>query len=400
MNLLKRINKNNFTFFIILLLVNVFPDYIYYTLGVGNFSLSVILAIILALPLVINKAIDKNILLLMFLFILFIFSNILSGFFFYNVGYLDEKIIFSVFSISLLFLFSLMLSKKILSFSEETIIQSVSTMYFLLTGCGLFAAIMVRLGLNPDKNMILFSEPSAFALIYIPFFAFYLHYSRDFKTIGVIFLAFFISLLVQNLTLMVGIILTTVLVKRIKITYILLPALCVSMVIYIYGNLYDFSYFTDRLNFVNSTNLSVLVYVSGVERAFLNLIDSNGIGIGFQQMGMNGIIGDSQKKLQLFDAGQLNLFDGSFISSKFISEFGAIGFIICVLYVLFTLYSVANFKRKTKISAHNVLFYCFMISFLVPLFVRGAGYINPYVIMFFCSCYGYFMSRKYNGSLP
>ncbi|VTP70958.1 Uncharacterised protein [Leclercia adecarboxylata] len=46
---------------------------------------------------------------------------------------------------------------------------------------------------------------------------------------------------------------------------------------------YDYTYFSSRLSFANSTNFSVLVYLSGLERAFLNFTESLGLGTGFSK---------------------------------------------------------------------------------------------------------------------
>ncbi|VTP70952.1 Uncharacterised protein [Leclercia adecarboxylata] len=106
-------------------------------------------------------------------------------------------------------------------------------------------------------------------------------------------------------------------------------------------------------------------------------------------MGYNGVVGESQKVLESLGAGHLNLYDGSFIASKFISEFGLIGLIFCILFTLKFIKSFISFNSKKSYSAQHVLAYCFLLSFIIPLFIRGAGYLNPYVFMMLSSMFMY-----------
>ncbi|MEL8355539.1 hypothetical protein J4W14_26385, partial [Escherichia coli] len=53
------------------------------------------------------------------------------------------------------------------------------------------------------------------------------------------------------------------------------------------------------------------------------------------QMGVNGEIGIYQQILAELDAPMLNIYDGSFISSKLISEFGVIGALMCIFYFFY-----------------------------------------------------------------
>lgn len=131
----------------------------------------------------------------------------------------------------------------------------------------------------------------------------------------------------------------------------------------------------------------MLVYLSGIERAFLNFITSYGLGIGFQQMGVNGEVGVYQQILADLDAPMLNIYDGSFISSKLISEFGFIGAIMCIFY-LFIFFSILSaFQKNKRYPPQYILAYSFYMCFFIPLFIRGAGYINPYVFMLFSSIF-------------
>ncbi|EFA6851380.1 O25 family O-antigen polymerase, partial [Escherichia coli] len=162
-----------------------------------------------------------------------------------------------------------------------------------------------------------------------------------------------IALGIQNLTMLVGIVISVFVMKKITIRQtivIFLGAWIFSMIL---SDL-DISYYTSRLDFKNTTNLSVLVYLSGIERAFLNFITSYGLGIGFQQMGVNGEVGVYQQILADLDAPMLNIYDGSFISSKLISEFGFIGAIMCIFY-LFIFFDFICVSKKIR-DIHRSIF--------------------------------------------
>jgi len=273
--------------------------------------------------------------------------------------------------------------------SDSTIEKASFRMFYILCAIGMVGAVLIIGGVVQDKSMVFFSEPSAFALIFLPFFSFALFYARGTTTIIIFIVSFSIALAVQNLTLLVGLVFCVIALKKVRI----LPfavAFCLMLFVWtFYQFTYDYTYFSSRLSFANSTNFSVLVYLSGLERAFLNFTESLGLGTGFQQMGYNGVVGESQKVLESLGAGHLNLYDGSFIASKFISEFGLIGLIFCILFTLKFIKSFISFNSKKSYSAQHVLAYCFLLSFIIPLFIRGAGYLNPYVFMMLSSMFMY-----------
>jgi hypothetical protein len=146
-------------------------------------------------------------------------------------------------------------------------------------------------------------------------------------------------------------------------------------------------YFTDRLDLSsNSSNLSVLVFLSGYERAWLALTGFNGLGVGFQQMGIVGPVGAFQLNIStIFGFDGLNLLDGGTLASKIIVEFGYPGLLLLFLY-LFKLIKVVNsFFGKREFSPQDLFYSSIYIMFFVVLFVRGAGYFNPSFFIFLIS---------------
>ena len=381
-------NTNTFLFF--LMLVFIAPDFIYYRLGLGNFSLSTLVALTVLFVCLRLKWITRDCRLAIALVFFILILNIISSFFVNGIADLfNIKVYVSVVSLLLMVYFASCFANNISYLSDSTIKKASFRMFYILCAIGMVGAVLIIGGVVQDKSMVFFSEPSAFALIFLPFFSFALFYARGTTTIIIFIVSFSIALAVQNLTLLVGLVFCVIALKKVRI----LPfavAFCLMLFVWtFYQFTYDYTYFSSRLSFANSTNFSVLVYLSGLERAFLNFTESLGLGTGFQQMGYNGVVGESQKVLESLGAGHLNLYDGSFIASKFISEFGLIGLIFCILFTLKFIKSFISFNSKKSYSAQHVLAYCFLLSFIIPLFIRGAGYLNPYVFMMLSSMFMY-----------
>lgn len=383
-----RIEEPNSTKRIIFLflLFLVFPDFLFYTLGIDNFSISTIISIILLFVFLRAKNTCKdNLLIIVVLFILLCFNCLLSMLF--NIEQvLSFKIVLSMYSILIMAYVSSCYAQTLWLCSEEILKRSVFYLFAFLCLIGIISILLQKTEIIHDKSMILFPEPSAFALVFIPIFSFCLYYTRGGGVLLLYILSLGIALGIQNLTMLVGIVISVFVMKKIKIRQtivIFLGAWIFSMIL---SDL-DISYYTSRLDFKNTTNLSVLVYLSGIERAFLNFITSYGLGIGFQQMGVNGEVGVYQQILADLDAPMLNIYDGSFISSKLISEFGFIGAIMCIFYLFIFFRFYLRFKKNKRYPPQYILAYSFYMCFFIPLFIRGAGYINPYVFMLFSSIF-------------
>ncbi len=383
-----RIEESNSTKRIICLFILflVFPDFLFYTLGVDNFSISTIISITLLFVFLRAKNICKdNFLIIVALFILLCFNCLLSMLF--NIEQaLTFKVVLSIYSILIMAYVSSCYAQTLWLCSEEILKRSVFYLFAFLCLIGIISILLQKTEIIHDKSMILFPEPSAFALVFIPIFSFCLYYTRGGGLLLLYILSLGIALGIQNLTMLVGIVISVFVMKKITIRQtivILLGAWIFSMIL---SDL-DISYYTSRLDFKNTTNLSVLVYLSGIERAFLNFITSYGLGIGFQQMGVNGEIGIYQQILAELDAPMLNIYDGSFISSKLISEFGVIGALMCIFYFFYFSRFYLSFKKSKRYSPQYILAYSFYMCFFIPLFIRGAGYINPYVFMLFSSIF-------------
>ena len=157
----------------------------------------------------------------------------------------------------------------------------------------------------------------------------------------------------------------------------------------------DIGYYQSRLDFSSTdtsayNNLSVLSFMNGWERAYLNLKDSYGIGVGFQQLGFVGSEGEIFEVLSAIGAENLNLFDGSFVASKFISEFGIFAVMVLVAYLVYFARSVrwlheVSMNGGETVDCRKVFFLACFVMFSIDLFIRGTGYFSSSGFLFIAS---------------
>ena len=136
-----------------------------------------------------------------------------------------------------------------------------------------------------------------------------------------------------------------------------------------------------------TNNISSLVYMQGWDDAITNIIRTNGIGLGFNMMGCDPLplVGYRDTLINLDpELVGLNAQDGSFLVSKFISEFGVIGILIIIL-------TISQFYSKLRINKVNSNNYHYntMVSLvyicLVIFFLRTSGYFSSPFLIFLVS---------------
>jgi hypothetical protein len=159
-------------------------------------------------------------------------------------------------------------------------------------------------------------------------------------------------------------------------------------------------YFRSRLTFREVTNLTTLVYLQGWELAFNNLHQTQGFGVGYQQLGSNEtVLGHYSERIFALYGKHINLDDGGFLASKIIAEFGFLGLstmlAYLILFVGFLYIMWRNFQRSPddRIINTNELFVLgLFIGFFVEIFFRGFGYFSPNLVLIIA--YGQVISKK------
>jgi hypothetical protein len=141
--------------------------------------------------------------------------------------------------------------------------------------------------------------------------------------------------------------------------------------------------------------MSLLVYLSGWERALNIIVDHSPLGVGFQQFGYEPIEGYFLSKLVSIGGEELNVYDGSTLGSKIIGEFGLVGLYFLSMYVYYFFIKILTILiNPDKNTSATVFFACVYLSFSVYLFVRGMGYFSELPFLFLTSLI-YFISKDF-----
>lgn len=227
------------------------------------------------------------------------------------------------------------------------------------------------------RPVIFFMEPSQFSLGFMPFMTFAVIAERGLRRMAVIVAALIVGLLLQSLTLLVG--LGLIVALMLPMRRLVVSAVVVAPILLIM----DTTYYVDRLTLSEDVeNLSALAFLQGWERALLNIQNTYGVGVGFQQFGLVGDLGFFQERIAaLFSAAvDLNLLDGGTNGSKLVGEFGMFGVASLVLYVLAVLVAVVMCKKAQStdpILAQKQFFTACIVAAFTEIFVRGGGYMSP-----------------------
>ena len=278
------------------------------------------------------------------------------------------------------YLASCIFANYVWNMSQKHFVGTIKLLFSILLIDCLFVIISFGI-LGGNKKPLLFTEVSHLSLAMLPFI---FYFSYMYRLNGrylllnlspIVFLA-----MVNSLTLLAGYVM--VFVFTLKMRQKIIISFLVFIIVLIMDT--DISYYFDRLNFMaDYTNLSLNVFLSGWERAYLNFIDTNGIGIGFQQLGYLGAEGYYQGLLNMYGWSTLNIYDGGSTAPKLISELGIIGVLFISFYIWGALKCYKFSKLLTLETNPKFIFYisCY-ITFFIELFVRGYGYLSIGVLLF------------------
>lgn len=239
----------------------------------------------------------------------------------------------------------------------------------------------------------LFNEPSHVAFTIFPIVAILLVAERQkLRWVGIISLCGLV-LLSRSSTLLA--LITVWIFYRLVVTHKLKQAiLSLAVILSIISLIIFFDYidlvnpFLDRIKGILAVeytdNISSLVYVQGWQDTWINLLRTNGMGLGFNMMGCNPLP-DAPSRVILGSAFDLaaNPEDGSFLMGKLISEMGVIG--ICFLFWLIWWLVVAEVdiqKYKSVVTTSVLSMQTVVIfSIMATFFIRTAGYFNGGVLL-------------------
>lgn len=291
----------------------------------------------------------------------------------------------SILLMAIVFLGAFSLVELIQKFSDSDIDLSVKFSFWILFFSGLAGVMKFSpfLGEAFSKSVLVFAEPSHFALSFLPFFLYRMVLSSIKIKFIIIISVTLMALFLENLTLIAGIFFIAVVTLPLKKMLFFIP---VSLMTFLAFNP---DYYIERLNIFDSgQNLSLLVYMQGWERAYLSFRESFGLGLGFQQFGVTTQnIGEIMDNVVALAGEELNLLDGGSLAPKIIGEFGIFGIFAILIYLY---YFIKTTRWLRSVSLHKIsdgqykkIFFmsCF-VMFCVDLFIRGAGYFSSSGFLF------------------
>ena len=239
-----------------------------------------------------------------------------------------------------------------------------------------------------SKPVFFFSEPSHFALDFLPFLLYMTVTSSPKMKLLLLLLGYAIALLLENMTLIIGVTLIVGLAIPSRRAVLFFALIAVILILLPAASL---EYYSSRVDISSGNqNLSTLVYLSGWERAYLNFEATFGLGVGFQQFGIIGSSGEVIESLGTLGMGSLNLLDGGAVAPKFIGEFGLLAVLMLLAYLGYFVKS-AKWLREVSMGEVAPLAYlkvfflsCF-VMYSIDLFVRGTGYFSSPGFLFISS---------------
>jgi hypothetical protein len=130
-----------------------------------------------------------------------------------------------------------------------------------------------------------------------------------------------------------------------------------------------------------SDNLSTLVFLQGWQRAALNIYETGGLGVGFQQFGFVGSLGAVANRIGQLVGTSINLYDGGSTGSKLIAELGAAGVALIALYLRLVMRGVRVIRRAQRVPIEQrdmgqIFVYSLILAYTSELFLRGTGYLS------------------------
>lgn len=273
---------------------------------------------------------------------------------------------------------SSILAVQILNASSASFGRTIKQLFWMLVFIGVWGAIrwgQPTLGDEWAKPIFPFTEHSHFALVFTPILLYMCVNSPKKYQALLLLLSLFLAMVLQNLTLVVGVSLVAVVSFGVLITSVL----ALALVGFLFSQ-FDLSYFLSRLDFSDATeNLSALTYLRGWQALLESLSTTWGWGVGFQQMGFQTVDLPAADLIDsLYPELGSDFRDGSFLLSKLVSEFGFFGVMIALYFLVVALRSLRSLrsviKHKTRMPSQVIFANCVLTAFTIDMLVRGIGY--------------------------
>lgn len=271
-----------------------------------------------------------------------------------------------------------LLATQIMAASPRALQRASSRCLGLLAVIGVLAILGLLQPGDWEKPAFPFTEPSHLALAVAPFLVAAPIGSRPAARAAWLLTFVAIGAVLQNLTMIVACALAAMITLR-PLQVLALLALLVPISLS-----QDLGYYLARLDFSQDTqNLSSLVFLQGWQLMDESLAATHFVGRGFQQLGLVDSDASATQLIYTLIQDSLNLLDGGFTLSKLVSELGAAGIALALVYLRIG-WSAAQVVRTAMTSrraaaaipAARVFAAAILVSYLVELLVRGVGYFS------------------------
>jgi hypothetical protein len=257
------------------------------------------------------------------------------------------------------------------------------------------ALIVLKLaGIEPrsyafEKPMFPYVETSHFALAFGPILMYRCVRAGRARALWWLIAGFGLALALQSMALLLCCFLIAAACRRMLLISI------VGVVVMVGGLPLELAYFTSRADFSDTTtNVSSLVYIQGWQQVQECLRWTSGWGVGFQQMGFREPEVGAAQMIHLLVSGEdLNTTDGGFVFAKLASEFGIVGILLGMFYILTAARCLTALRRRAS-SAAATLAQCVVVAYAVDMFARGPGYFVESTLLFVAALAALLTIRK------
>jgi hypothetical protein len=287
--------------------------------------------------------------------------------------------------LTLMLFASAALAEILLNFSDDRFDADIRVIVIIL----FVIALVGLLGVGPPplwgetwrRPFFPFAEPAGFALPFCPFFIYACATAAPPRRLLLLILGAAGLALLHTLTLAVAIGLAAAVCLR-KRELVLFGAIAVGILAQV-----NLSYYTERLDFAGETdNLSTLVYLQGWQMLLEGLENSDYLGLGFQQLGIEGTeVTAAQAIRAMRDGEDLNILDGGFLFAKMGAEFGVFGIVVTLGFLMRAYKSIRLLRdvarRGRRVRNVEILAHAIIVTFLIHLFIRSGGYFTGEVLM-------------------
>lgn len=289
---------------------------------------------------------------------------------------------------------ALLLSHSLRKADAENIKTTFAIIFFTFSLLGwleIVVGVHILNYANLEKPIFPFSEESHFALAYGPIACAH-GVSRSTKQKALVVLNLLcMSVLLPNLTLFLFCIVSSLIFFRLRFLVVLILMMSAPALLILSSLNQDLiystsDYFTSRVSMdQDSKNLSALVYIQGWNEIYKGLTQDYGIGAGFQMLG-TGEASLISERIYHIAGKYLNSEDGGFLAAKIIGEFGFVGLLACMYYIVAVCKSARIISSKTKSADVSLvlkkkIFASIVVSYVVEFYFRGYGYFSPGLIL-------------------